>query len=170
MIISMPPGTGDARLTIARRALARVMVSTPADRADRRPGLAMFQEADVPVLGVIKNVGSSSARIPRRGMCLRVGGARRKAAPASAPEFFFGRGAARPGDPRNLQRRPPITVSQPKSPYAQTFRDIAAGVWKEPGETAVRRAPPRIVVRRRPRRSDARAALAFAAMCAVGAS
>src|SRR5438105_5187369 len=60
MIVDMPPGTGDAQLTMAQQvALAgAVIVSTPQDIAliDARKGLNMFKKVDVPVLGIIENM------------------------------------------------------------------------------------------------------------------
>ena len=60
MIVDMPPGTGDAQLTMAQRVplAGAVIVSTPQDIAllDARRGLNMFRKVDVPVLGLIENM------------------------------------------------------------------------------------------------------------------
>ena len=60
IIVDMPPGTGDAHLTMAQSIplAGAVIVSTPQDIAliDARKGLAMFQKVDVPVLGIIENM------------------------------------------------------------------------------------------------------------------
>ena len=60
LVIDMPPGTGDAQLTLSQRAAlaGAVIVSTPQDLAliDARKGLNMFRRVDVPVLGIIENM------------------------------------------------------------------------------------------------------------------
>ena len=60
MVVDMPPGTGDAQLTMAQRVplAGAVIVSTPQDIAllDARKGLNMFRKVDVPVLGIIENM------------------------------------------------------------------------------------------------------------------
>src|SRR6185369_12571780 len=60
LVVDLPPGTGDAQLTMAQQVplAGAVIVSTPQDIAliDARKGLAMFQRVDVPVLGIIENM------------------------------------------------------------------------------------------------------------------
>jgi ATP-binding protein involved in chromosome partitioning len=60
LIIDMPPGTGDAQLSLAQSVAlsGAVIVSTPQDLAliDARRGLAMFEKVDVPVLGIVENM------------------------------------------------------------------------------------------------------------------
>jgi ATP-binding protein involved in chromosome partitioning len=150
MIVDMPPGTGDAQLTMAQQvALAgAVIVSTPQDIAliDARKGLAMFQKVDVPVLGIIENM--SYFLCPHCGGRTDIfshGGARREAERLGTD--FLGEVPLDIAIRQTSDDGHPITVSQPDSPYAQTFRAIAARVWeKVSGETPARRAGPRIVV------------------------
>ncbi len=150
MIVDMPPGTGDAQLTMAQQvALAgAVIVSTPQDIAliDARKGLAMFQKVDVPVLGIIENM--SYFLCPHCGGRTDIfshGGARREAERLGTD--FLGEGPLDIAIRETSDEGRPITVSQPDSPYAHTFRDIAARVWaKVSGEAPARRAGPRIVV------------------------
>jgi ATP-binding protein involved in chromosome partitioning len=150
MIVDMPPGTGDAQLTMAQQvALAgAVIVSTPQDIAliDARKGLAMFEKVNVPVLGIIENM--SYFRCPHCGERSDIfshGGARREAARLGTE--FLGEVPLDLAIRETSDEGRPITVSQPDSPYAQTFRAIAARVWeKVSGESAARRPPPRIVV------------------------
>jgi len=56
----MPPGTGDAQLTLCQKAplTGAIIVSTPQDIAliDARKGLRMFQQVNVPVLGIVENM------------------------------------------------------------------------------------------------------------------
>jgi ATP-binding protein involved in chromosome partitioning len=150
MIVDMPPGTGDAQLTMAQQVslAGAVIVSTPQDIAliDARKGLAMFQKVNVPVLGIIENMSYFLCpHCGHRSDIFSHGGARREAERLGTD--FLGE------IPLDLAIREtsddgrPITMSQPDSPYAHTFRTIAARVWeKVSGDAPARRAGPRIVV------------------------
>src|SRR3984893_1372198 len=150
MIVDMPPGTGDAQLTMAQQvALAgAVIVSTPQDIAliDARKGLTMFNKVDVPVLGIIENM--SYFLCPHcggRSDIFSHGGARQEAERLGTD--FLGEVPLDMAIRETSDEGRPITVSQPDSPYAQTFRAIAAKVWeKVSGDAPARRAAPRIVV------------------------
>jgi ATP-binding protein involved in chromosome partitioning len=150
MIVDMPPGTGDAQLTMAQQvALAgAVIVSTPQDIAliDARKGLAMFQKVNVPVLGIIENMSYFLCpHCGERSDIFSHGGARREDARLGTD--FLGEVPLDQTIRETSDEGRPITMSQPDSPYAQTFRDIAARVWgKVSGEAPARRASPRIVV------------------------
>jgi ATP-binding protein involved in chromosome partitioning len=150
LVVDMPPGTGDAQLTMAQRVPLKgaVIVSTPQDIAliDARRGLTMFQKVDVPVLGIIENMSYFLCpHCGERSDIFSHGGARREAERLGC-EFL--------GEvPLDLQIREtsdegrPVTVSDPGSAHARLFREIAARVWaKVSGEESMRRAPPRIVV------------------------
>ena len=60
LIIDMPPGTGDAQLTLSQRVklAGAIIVSTPQDLSliDARKGLNMFKKVNVPILGIIENM------------------------------------------------------------------------------------------------------------------
>jgi ATP-binding protein involved in chromosome partitioning len=150
MIVDMPPGTGDAQLTMAQQvALAgAVIVSTPQDIAliDARKGLAMFQKVDVPVLGIIENMSYFLCpHCGERSDIFSHGGARREAERLGTE--FLGEVPLDMAIRETSDDGRPITVSQPDSPYARTFRDIAARVWtKVAGDAPARRAAPQIVV------------------------
>ena len=62
MVVDMPPGTGDAQLTMAQQVPLKgaVIVSTPQDLAliDARRGIAMFRRVNVPVLGIVENMST----------------------------------------------------------------------------------------------------------------
>jgi ATP-binding protein involved in chromosome partitioning len=150
MIVDMPPGTGDAQLTMAQQVplAGAVIVSTPQDIAllDARKGLNMFRKVEVPVLGIVENM--SYFLCPHCGGRSEIfshGGARREAERLGT-EFL--------GEvPLDLQIREtsdagtPITVSEPGNPHALVFRQMAARIWeKVGGADAERRAPPRIVI------------------------
>ncbi len=76
----MPPGTGDAQLTMAQQVplAGAVIVSTPQDLAliDARKGLNMFRKVEVPVLGIIENMSYFIARTPARATISSVTAAR----------------------------------------------------------------------------------------------
>jgi len=151
MIVDMPPGTGDAQLTMAQQVplAGAVIVSTPQDIAllDARKGLNMFRKVDVPVLGIVENM--SYFLCPHCGERSEIfghGGARQEADKLGVP--FLGE------IPLHLDIRTtsdsghPIVVAKPDSPHAQAYKNIAGRVWKQ--LTANQRGPraaPRIVVR-----------------------
>jgi ATP-binding protein involved in chromosome partitioning len=134
LVIDMPPGTGDAQLSIAQNVPLSgvVIVSTPQDLAliDARKGLAMFQQVNVPVLGIIENM--SFFLCPKCGERAEIfghGGARDEATRLGVP--FLG------GVPLHMDIREtsdsgrPITVTAPDSLHAGIFRDLAAKTWAE---------------------------------------
>jgi ATP-binding protein involved in chromosome partitioning len=132
MIVDMPPGTGDAQLTMAQQVplAGAVIVSTPQDIAllDARKGLNMFRKVDVPVLGIVENM--SYFACPNCGHVSHVfshGGARREAEKLGM-EFL--------GEvPLDMEIREtsdggrPIVVSNPDSEHAKAFTAIAQRVW-----------------------------------------
>jgi ATP-binding protein involved in chromosome partitioning len=134
LVVDMPPGTGDAQLTLAQRVAlsGAVIVSTPQDIAliDARKGLAMFRKVAVPVLGIVENM--SYFLCPTCGERSEIfghGGARDEAAKLEVP--FLGE------IPLHLDIRTtsdsghPIVVSQPDSAHAQAYKNIAGRVWKQ---------------------------------------
>ena len=109
MVVDMPPGTGDAQLTMAQQVPLKgaVIVSTPQDLAliDARRGIAMFKRVNVPVLGIVENM--STFICPNCGTRSDIfghGGARREAERLGVP--FLGEVPLRHVDPRDLGRRP----------------------------------------------------------------
>jgi ATP-binding protein involved in chromosome partitioning len=150
MIVDLPPGTGDAQLTMAQQVplAGAVIVSTPQDIAllDARKGLNMFKKVDVPVLGIVENM--SYFLCPHCGGRSEIfshGGARQEAARLGV-EFL--------GEvPLDLKIREtsdegtPITVVEPDNPHAVVFRRMAARIWeKVAGGDGQRRAAPRIII------------------------
>jgi ATP-binding protein involved in chromosome partitioning len=146
----MPPGTGDAQLTMAQQVplAGAVIVSTPQDLAliDARKGLNMFSRVDVPTLGIIENMSYFVA--PDTGKRYDIfghGGARREAERLGVP--FLGE------IPLDIRIREtsdagtPIVVAEPDGAHATTFREIARAVWEGvQRERAGARPPPKIVV------------------------
>src|SRR5947207_3075156 len=113
---------------------------------DARKGLNMFTKVNVPVLGIVENMSYFLCpHCGERSDIFSHGGARREAERLGVD--FLGEVPLDLAIRETSDEGRPITVSQPDSPYAQTFRDIAAKVWeKVSGESTARRAPPRIVV------------------------
>jgi ATP-binding protein involved in chromosome partitioning len=151
LVVDMPPGTGDAQLTLAQRvALAgAVIVSTPQDIAlvDARKGLSMFRKVAVPVLGIVENM--SYFLCPKCGERSEIfghGGAHEEADKLGVP--FLGEVPLHLDIRTTSDSGHPIVVAKPDSPHAQVYRNIAGRVWKQ--LTANQRGPrpaPKIVMR-----------------------
>ena len=147
LVIDMPPGTGDAQLTLSQRAAlsGAVIVSTPQDLAliDARKGLNMFRKVNVPVLGIVENM--SHFICPDCGGRHEVfgnGGARAEAAAIGAP--FLGEVPLEMEIRATSDEGNPIVISQPDGPHAQHYMAIAEKVLS--GLGAGQRAAPKIIV------------------------
>jgi len=132
LIVDMPPGTGDAQLTMAQQVplAGAVIVSTPQDIAliDARKGLNMFRKVDVPVLGIVENM--SYYACPNCGHEAHIfghGGARREAEKLGVP--FLGEIPLDIAIRETSDGGRPIVVSQPDSPHAKAYGEIARQVW-----------------------------------------
>ena len=152
LVVDMPPGTGDAQLTLAQRvALAgAVIVSTPQDIAlvDARKGLNMFRKVAVPVLGFVENM--SFYLCPHCGERSEIfghGGAREEAEKLGVP--FLGEVPLHLDIRTTSDAGRPIVVSQPDSSHAQIYKNIAGRVWKQQLSANQRgaRPAPKIVMR-----------------------
>ena len=131
LVIDMPPGTGDAQLTLSQRAklAGAVIVSTPQDLAliDARKGLNMFHKVGVPVLGLIENM--SYFVCPSCGDTSHIfghGGAEAEANRLGLP--FLGKIPLEMDIRINADAGTPIVDSQPNSPHAKAYLDIAKTV------------------------------------------
>lgn len=134
MVVDLPPGTGDAQLTLAQRVplTGAVIVSTPQDIAliDARKGLHMFQKVDVPVLGIIENM--SYFACPHCGERTDIfghGGARREAAKLGTE--FLGEIPLDIVIRETSDSGQPVVVSDPDGAYAKTYRAIADKIWEK---------------------------------------
>ena len=132
LVVDMPPGTGDAQLTMAQRVplTGAVIVSTPQDIAllDARKGLNMFRKVDVPVFGIVENM--SYFLCPDNGKRYDIfghGGARKEADRMGVD--FLGEVPIEIAIRENSDAGTPITVSDPESQSAENYRTIAAAVW-----------------------------------------
>ncbi len=128
LVIDLPPGTGDAQLTLAQQVdlTGAVIVSTPQDIAliDARKGLEMFRKVDVPILGIVENM--SYFCCPSCGHKAEIfghGGAREQALAAGVP--FLGEVPLDPEIRKLSDDGTPIVVARPESTQAMAFKHIA---------------------------------------------
>ena len=132
LVVDLPPGTGDAQLTLSQKAriTGAVVVSTPQDIAllDARRGVRMFEKVGVPVLGIVENMSifccpNCGHETPLFGH----GGARREAERLGVP--FLGEVPllleVREGGDTGV----PVVAAQPDSPAGRAFDAIARRVW-----------------------------------------
>ncbi|GHD16330.1 Mrp/NBP35 family ATP-binding protein [Tianweitania populi] len=149
LVVDMPPGTGDAQLTMAQQVplAGAVIVSTPQDLAliDARKGLNMFKKVDVPLLGIIENMSYFVA--PDTGTRYDIfghGGAQREANRLGVP--FLGEVPLVMAIRELSDAGTPITVAEPTGPQAEAYRAIAAKVLQQmEASTAAQGAAPAIV-------------------------
>ncbi|WAC27095.1 Mrp/NBP35 family ATP-binding protein [Ancylobacter sp. SL191] len=150
LVVDMPPGTGDAQLTMAQQVplAGAVIVSTPQDLAliDARRGIAMFQKVNVPVLGIVENM--SYFMCPHCGGRSDVfghGGARHEAQRFGVP--FLGEVPLHLSIRETSDAGRPITATAPDSQEAQIYRSIANSVREAlAGRRNAARPAPRIVM------------------------
>ncbi len=131
LVVDMPPGTGDAQLTMAQQVplAGAVIVSTPQDLAliDARKGLNMFKRVDVPVLGIVENM--SYFLCPDCGGRHDIfghGGARAEADRLNVP--FLGEVPLTMKIRETSDAGTPVVVSDPEGSVAGIYKDIAAKV------------------------------------------
>ncbi|MCA0014239.1 Mrp/NBP35 family ATP-binding protein [Mesorhizobium sp. B292B1B] len=137
LVVDMPPGTGDAQLTMAQQVplAGAVIVSTPQDLAliDARKGLNMFRKVDVPLLGIVENMSYFLA--PDTGKRYDIfghGGARREAERLGVT--FLGEVPLEMGIRESSDEGAPVVASKPDSAEAKIYRDIASKVWDRVNE------------------------------------
>jgi ATP-binding protein involved in chromosome partitioning len=149
LVVDMPPGTGDAQLTLAQQVplAGAVIVSTPQDIAllDARKGLNMFRKVDVPVLGIVENMSYFACpNCGHRTDIFAHGGARREAERLGVE--FLGEIPLDIAIRETSDSGQPIVVSQPASAHAKSYRAIAKRLLEKLAPAGARRAPPKIVV------------------------
>ncbi len=134
LVVDMPPGTGDAQLTMAQQVplAGAVIVSTPQDLSliDARKGLAMFKQVSVPILGIVENM--SYFLCPScgdRSDIFGSGGAQKEATTIGVP--FLG------AVPLHMEIRAtsdegrPVVASDPEGQHAKIYRELAKNTWSE---------------------------------------
>jgi ATP-binding protein involved in chromosome partitioning len=148
MVVDMPPGTGDAQLTMAQQVPLKgaVIVSTPQDLAliDARRGIAMFRRVDVPVLGIVENMSYFVCpECGGRSDIFGHGGARHEAERLGVP--FLGEVPLHMDIREKSDAGLPVVATEPDGPHAVIYRAIARKVKDQLGAGGARPAP-RIVI------------------------
>ncbi len=130
LVIDLPPGTGDAQLTLTQavRLSGAVIVTTPQEVSliDARKGLEMFRQVLVPVLGIVENMSYFVGEDGKRYEIFRHGGGQKLAAAAGVPflgELPLDARVAECGDTGE-----PIVRKFPDSPIAQAYLALATTV------------------------------------------
>ncbi|MBM6592820.1 Mrp/NBP35 family ATP-binding protein [Microvirga pudoricolor] len=149
LVVDMPPGTGDAQLTMAQATplAGAVIVSTPQDLAliDARRGVAMFKRVEIPILGIVENMATFVC--PHCGQASPIfghGGARTEAGRLGVP--FLGE------VPLNMSIRElsdagrPVVASDPDGDHAALYIGMAREIWNSVAEGETARPTPRIVI------------------------
>ncbi|MGG7516436.1 Mrp/NBP35 family ATP-binding protein [Allorhizobium undicola] len=144
LVVDMPPGTGDAQLTMAQQVplTGAVIVSTPQDLAliDARKGINMFRKVEVPVLGIVENMSYFIA--PDTGARYDIfghGGARAEAEAIGVP--FLGEVPLTIAIRETSDAGRPVVACDPHGPQAVVYREIAARLAESIGARPPRRAP-----------------------------
>ncbi|WP_076860576.1 Mrp/NBP35 family ATP-binding protein [Bradyrhizobium mercantei] len=134
LVVDMPPGTGDAQLTLAQNVPLKgaVIVSTPQDLSliDARRGLAMFKKVNVPVLGIVENM--SYFQCPHCGTRSDIfghGGARHEAEKLGVP--FLGEVPLHIAIRTASDSGNPVVESEPDGPHAAIYRAIGGKVREQ---------------------------------------
>ena len=151
LLCDLPPGTGDAQLTMAQRVplTGAVIVSTPQDIAllDVSRGINMFQQVNVPIFGVVENMSYYVCpECGHRAELFHHGGARETARRLGVD--FLGEIPLDISIRTTSDAGRPIVVTQPESPHAESYRQIAAGLVDKATSAVggAGRAQPRIVM------------------------
>lgn len=133
LVIDLPPGTGDAQLTLTQTAplSGAVIVTTPQEVSliDARKGLKMFEQVRVKVLGIVENMSYFMGEDGKRYELFRHGGGTKLATEANVP--FLGE---IPIDPRVAECGDlgnPIVHQYPDSPIAKSYLALATSIAQE---------------------------------------
>jgi len=134
LVIDMPPGTGDAQLTLSQTVpvSGSVIVTTPQDiaLADARKGIAMFRKVNIPVLGIVENMSvfvcphcGGESHVFAQGGAARLAGENDTRVLAEIPLDIRIR--------ENSDNGTPIVAAFPDSPQAAAYRDLAGEVARQ---------------------------------------
>lgn len=149
MIVDMPPGTGDAQLTMAQQVplAGAVIVSTPQDLAliDARRGVEMFKRVNVPVLGIIENMSYFVCpKCGERHDIFGHGGAHKEADKLGVP--FLGEVPLHMAIRETSDSGRPVVATDPDGPHAKAYREIAGRVRDRLKGEGAGRVAPKIVI------------------------
>lgn len=143
LVIDLPPGTGDAQLTVSQviPLTGAVMVTTPQDVSlhDVRKGLAMFKRLNVPILGIVENMSSYTCPHGERIPLFGEGGGRRIAVEHGVP--LLGELPYDPATQQGGDTGRPVVVAHPDSEQAAAFRAFAGQVAARVSVQALRPLP-----------------------------
>jgi ATP-binding protein involved in chromosome partitioning len=130
LVIDLPPGTGDAQLTLAQAIplTGAIMVTTPqaVSLFDVRKGIGMFRDLRVPVLGIVENMSYYVCPHGERLTLFGEGGGQQLAAEFSVP--LLGQLPLHPEIRAGADAGEPVLVRRPDSPEADAFRALAGAV------------------------------------------
>ena len=136
LIVDLPPGTGDAQLSLAQTMTLTggIIVTLPqlVSLEDARRGLEMFRSMNVPILGVIENMSYLELPDGTRMDVFGQGGGEQLAEASRVP--YLGQIPMDPAVRQGGDEGTPIVVSNPESPVAQAFIDLAEKLMGTPGE------------------------------------
>lgn len=137
LVIDMPPGTGDAQLTMSQQVplAGAVIVSTPQDIAliDARKGLNMFRKVEVPILGIIENMSTFICpKCGERSDIFGHGGAKDDAERMGVP--FLGDVPLHMDIRTNSDGGTPVVISEPDGTHAEIYKKIADNMLEQMGE------------------------------------
>ncbi len=149
LVVDLPPGTGDAQLTMAQQTplAGAVIVSTPQDIAliDARRGIEMFKKVNVPLLGLLENM--SSFCCPTCNHITPIfghGGARLEAEKRGIP--FLGEIPLDMAIRQTSDDGRPIVATDPEGVHAKHYIDIARQLWTSITTGVATKPAPRIVI------------------------
>ena len=136
LVIDLPPGTGDAQLTLTQKIhlSGAVIVTTPQDVSliDARKGLAMFQKVNVPLLGIVENMSYYLCpKCGNREEIFKHGGGKRTAEELKVP--FLGEIPLDPKIAIGGDSGLPIVAGEPKSAVTEAYLRIAEAIVKTLG-------------------------------------
>ncbi|HET6676609.1 MAG TPA: Mrp/NBP35 family ATP-binding protein [Nitrospiraceae bacterium] len=137
LLIDLPPGTGDAQLTLSQLVplAGAVTVTTPQEVAlhDVRKGMMMFQKVNVPLLGIVENMSYFvCGHCGERTEIFSHGGGERAAETLGVP--FLGRVPIDPAIREGGDTGRPLVVADPNSPQSKAFREIAGQIMARLGK------------------------------------
>ena len=131
LVIDLPPGTGDIQLTLCQQAplAGAIIVTTPQDVSllDARKGLKMFEQVNVPVLGIVENMSFfTCGHCGTRTEIFRHGGGQAEAQKLGVP--FLGEIPLDPEVVLGGDEGQPIMLRNPKSAVAEAYRKVAGAM------------------------------------------